>query len=330
MKKQLYITEPMLRGRLHIAYPMISFMQHPDGETFLYNYFINLECQRNNHDLNLCFVSQIDNESTSWIHYLNKHHYYKEFILETGLELHEALQSEINNGNYIYIALDDYYLPCKRENIHNTHINLICGYDTDKKEYLSVGYDKNQKYRLLPIPFQSITSAYNPYPFAEVFKTDYEKHFSFDVEHFRQQLIDFINEENNLVTSEALLEKGNIEKTKYVYGLAVFEKVYEHVINIESGCGLDFRNFYQLYELALLNCKRLKYLSGNYKRVPEKLFDLSNEIYKSAQLAKLLIIKYTYTKEHEQLLKVLKLLTSQKEKTKLLYNQLLDYSFLLY
>ncbi len=42
IKKELYVKDPLLKGRLHIAYPMISFMQHPKGQLFLYNFFLNL------------------------------------------------------------------------------------------------------------------------------------------------------------------------------------------------------------------------------------------------------------------------------------------------
>jgi hypothetical protein len=42
IKKELYVKDPLLKGRLHIAYPMISFMQHPKGQLFLYNFAIFL------------------------------------------------------------------------------------------------------------------------------------------------------------------------------------------------------------------------------------------------------------------------------------------------
>ena len=55
----------------HITYPMIAFMQHKDGETFLYNSFLNIECLKEGYDLNLCYTTLIEKENCYDLHHIN-------------------------------------------------------------------------------------------------------------------------------------------------------------------------------------------------------------------------------------------------------------------
>ena len=110
IKKELYVNDTLLKGRLHIAYPMISFMQHPKGQLFLYNFFLNLECSKKEEDLNVCYVSQLDHSDISWIHYLNNHRCYLNLkerrIISFSREIEDMAlvnYEEMRKGHYLML-----------------------------------------------------------------------------------------------------------------------------------------------------------------------------------------------------------------------------------
>lgn len=144
MKKELKVFIPLLSGRLHITYPMISFMQHKDGEKFLYNSFLNIECLKSGTDLNLCYTTLVEKENCYDLHHINIWKEYEDFLKEKNVDLISAIIDENNKENYVYIAFDDFYLPNKRHE-HNLHINMIYGYDDIERVFFSVGYDEEKK-----------------------------------------------------------------------------------------------------------------------------------------------------------------------------------------
>ncbi|MFR3251929.1 MAG: hypothetical protein ACLTQL_13190 [Eisenbergiella sp.] len=205
MKKELKIFKPLLSGRLHITYPMIAFMQHKDGETFLYNSFLNIECWKEGYDLGLCYTTLIEKENCYDLHHINIHKEYEDFLEEKKMDLISAIIDENNKENYVYIAFDDFYLPDKIQK-HNLHINMIYGYDDDKRIFFSVGYDGEGNYRKLLIPFEAAEKAFTSYRKVEVYRPNYDVDYTFDKQYFLLQVQDFLASEHNFVTEEEMNE----------------------------------------------------------------------------------------------------------------------------
>lgn len=327
MRKELKISIPLLKGRLHITYPLISITQHQAGELYLYNYFINMECHKWQKDLNLCYVTQAEMGSTSWVHYLNQYYYYYNFLEEKGMKLHEALQDEINKGNYISLWFDDYFLPCKTE-CHNIHINMIYGYDTEKEIYLSFGYDNERMLRRLPVPFSAAEEGFVQLG-VTVFQPDFLKQFSFSAEHFFLQVNDFLNSQNNLVSVEAL-EEFHINKNDFMYGLAVYDRIIEHLEKVQTGeSGYDLRNLYQLYELSELNSIRIKYLmEKKICRFPDGTEEMGLRVLNKSKTAHNLMLKYTIRKSERTISKAIECVKRHREDNFDLYRKMREADWL--
>lgn len=320
-KKRLYVTEPALKGRLHIAYPMISFMQHPKGELFLYNFFLNLECSKKEEDLNVCYVSQLDHEDISWIHYLNHYECYLNYFDGEGIQMHTDFQNEIEEGNYLYLTFDDFYLPDKMKvPKHYNHVNLIYGYDCERKSYNTIGYDSNGIFRPIDLPFDAAEKGIINTT-VETFSPDIEKKFNFSIEHFIRQLDDFIKGENNLV-SEKALELDEIKKEDFIYGVNIYDRIEQSILKLKLGekeeC--DIRIPYILYEWSELNYKRIQYLKENSivnfgKEIENDAFEICKEM----KVMYYMMMKYILTKDRKILLKASEKLTKHKEKSICLY-----------
>lgn len=319
---ELYMEEPLLRGRLHIAYPMISFMQHPKGEEYLYNFFLNLECHKENRDLNFCYVSQLDQKNISWIHYLNTHHCYLDFLNEKKMDIHEALKDELEKSNYIYLAFDDFYLPFKaKEPVHKIHINMIYGMDTKKKIYRTVGYDEKGQFKKIPLPFPAVAQGLGS-PVVEVFHPDKKKAFHFNRELFLLQIKDFLNAENNMVSAEALA-LDNINKEDFIYGIAVYERILEHLKEVSDGEFYDLRNLYQLFEWSMLNRLRMQFLfeekiCGDKETTIQK----TEKCYEESRVAHMLMLKYSCNRDVSIVRKVSDLVKQHRQDSIMLYREM--------
>nr|WP_300808342.1 hypothetical protein [uncultured Acetatifactor sp.] len=324
IKKELYIADPLLKGRLHIAYPMISFMQHPKGQLFLYNFFLNLECSKKEEDLNVCYVSQLNHSDISWIHYLNNHRCYLNFFDEESEGLHVDLQDEINQGNYIYLSFDDFYLPEKmREPRHFEHINMIYGYDQKRRIYKTIGYNSEQRFSLIDLPFSAAEKGVVKTT-VETFSPDMGKEFSFSIQHFKMQLDDFIEGRNDLVSKEALAFDG-ICKENFVYGIKVYDRIAESIEQLGEGRDYDRRTLYMLYEWSGLNYMRIQYLKErhviNFNREIEDMALLN---YEEMRKGHYLMLKYSCTYDRRILPKILEILRGHKGRCIHLYTKMRD------
>ena len=322
IKKELYIAEPLLKGRLHVAYPMISFMQHPKGQLFLYNFFLNLECSKKEEDLNVCYVSQLDHSDISWIHYLNNHRCYLNFFDEEGEGLHADLQDEIDHNNYIYLSFDDFYLPEKmREPRHLEHINMIYGYDQKRGIYKTVGYNSEKKFSFMDLPFSAAEKGVVKTT-VETFSPDMEKEFSFSIQHFKMQLDDFIEGKNDLIPEKAL-EFDGIRKEDFVYGIKVYDRIIESIGQLGEGRGYDRRTLYMLHEWSELNYMRIQYLKERHIiSFSREIDDMALLNYEEMRKGHYLMLKYFCTYDSRILPRILEILKRHKERSIHLYTKL--------
>ncbi len=322
MKKELTVFKPLLSGRLHITYPMIAFMQHKDGEIFLYNSFLNIECLKEGYDLNLCYTTLIEKENCYDLHHINIWKEYEDFLIEKKTDLVSAIIDESNNGNYVYIAFDDYYLPNKTHE-HELHINMIYGFDDDERVFFSVGYDRENNYRKLLIPFEAAEKAFTSFRKVEVYRPNHNVNYSFDKQYFLLQVQDFLASEHNFVTEEEMNE-CYLSKKDFFYGFKVYDRVEEHLLQHIDGADLDFRNIHQLYELSLLNMKRMVYLKESLNfNISEKLIEMSSEIFEISKLMRNYTLKSQIKNDKSLIKRVSEYLDLHREKNEYFYNQLL-------
>lgn len=322
IKKKLYVIEPFLKGRLHIAYPMISFMQHPKGELFLYNFFLNLECSNKDEDLNVCYVSQLNHEDISWIHYLNNYHCYLNFFDEESEGLHADLQDEINHGNYIYLTFDDFYLPDKmKEPEHYNHINMIYGYDQKREIYDTIGYNFKKKFTLIDLPFCAAEKGIVKTT-VETFSPDIRKDFNFSIQHFKVQLDDFIEGKNDLIPEKALSFDG-IRKEDFIYGIKVYDRIIESIEHLGKNESYDIRTLYMLHEWSKLNYIRIQYLKEKHIiNISKEIDDMSLENYQEMRKGHYLMLKYLCTFDSRILPRISEILKKHKECSIHLYTKM--------
>lgn len=267
MKNELKIIDVPITSRLHLTYPLLSVLLHPDGKKYLFNSFLNLECVNNDsHDLSFCFLSQLNISHPSWFHTLNDIVFLVPAVEKQNII--KELLKQIDDNRYIYIKLDDYYLPNKSSYMKYQyfHINLIYGYDLTRQEFLSIGYDNKNIYTKISIPFLELEQSYEPTMTNEIecFKPDYTKVFNFTIDNLVLELKDFLYSENTIVTKKDADYHG-ISKADFSYGKDVFTVYKNYVKHVfEKDTELDIRTPQVLIEYCAIMQERIKFLIADY------------------------------------------------------------------
>ena len=200
---------------------------------------------------------------------------------------------------------------------------MIYGYDDDERVFFSVGYDSERKYRKLLIPFDVAEKAFTSFRKVGVYRPNHDVNYSFDKQYFLFQVQDFLASEHNFVTEEEMNE-CYLSKKDFFYGLKVYDRVEEHLLRHMDGEGLDFRNIHQLYELSLLNMKRMSYLKENLDfNISDELIEMSSEIFKISEIMRNYTLKSRIKNDKNLIEKVLEYLNLHREKNVFFYNQLL-------
>ncbi|MFR3251928.1 MAG: hypothetical protein ACLTQL_13185 [Eisenbergiella sp.] len=116
-----------------------------------------------------------------------------------------------------------------------------------------------------------------------------------------------------------------LNKKDFFYGLKVYDRVAEHLLQHLDGENLDFRNIHQLYELSLLNMKRMVYLKENLNfNIPDEFIEMSSEIFKISEIMRNFTLKSQIKNDKSLIKNVLEYLFLHREKNVYFYKQLLN------
>lgn len=118
----------------------------------------------------------------------------REFINKVlNVELIEFISNSLKNGWYIYLNLNDYYIPDRKAYSleHNSHDFLVYGIDLSSEEILLFGYSKRNKLEKMKISINNFIEAYysldaieNNCCQVELFKLNTSIKFKFDLKLF--------------------------------------------------------------------------------------------------------------------------------------------------
>lgn len=210
-----------------------------------------------------------------------------------GFNIHTYIENSIRNDYYLCVDLNEYYIPNRMayKAFSYEHYNLLFGFDDEKNEYDLLGYDSNGKIVHNTISYHILENALCDGLFVRYRFTVNPYVFEFNIDYLKEIISEFVNGQNSSV------RYANILTSKVGdYGIKVFDKL----LNTHKGFQLfqeDRRLSYLLYEHAMLNSRRLNYLINegfvcidDMKKLKEK----ANEMMRTAEKVKNLVIKNSY------------------------------------
>lgn len=195
--------------------------------------------------------------------------------------LHSFIISSIENGFYLNICLNEYWIP-KRHSYNKfryDHYNLIYGYDEDKREYKILGYDWKGKVTLGIIEFDLLEKCIVSRPIVRYVYRVNKYVFKFQIGYVIEMLEEFVGGKDSSKRYGGLLTA-----TEGTYGIRIFSEL----LNTVEGKNLvleDKRISFLLYEHCKLMLGRLNYLIEKRYLGVEKCSDLTNQCNKMVKTA---------------------------------------------
>ncbi len=143
-------TAPIIKGRMHYAFMLSIITTFENYEPWLYNHFINLQCNKED------VLDNIDNE----LRFVkcDAPHYYKAIIdyemikiptlRQMDIDMHAFILNALKNGKYVYMNVDKFFIPETFSYQHFSHVHevLIFGADIYNDYYTILLYDHTLQY----------------------------------------------------------------------------------------------------------------------------------------------------------------------------------------
>ena len=210
----------------------------------------------------------------------------------------------IEDGWYIYVFLDDYYIEAKISVYHKTHFrhtSLIYGVDEDNKLFYAIGYIEDQKYKEFTIPFEDFRKAISTHfdrdnePFIkkaidrvefDAFRINPAYKFEFNLKEVYLGISDYLNSCN----------PHNRDKQGFVYGINCEHSFIDYVSKSSNFLDPRFSRFFM--EMKDITLRRLEYLSRE-GYISTQCRDLYAPLVKKQNAIHMLFLKYNIKQSAE-------------------------------
>lgn len=130
---------------------------------------------------------------------------YRDWSAGVGLDPVDLCRNAIRSGYYLYLYLDDYYIPARqRPNMeHYSHDILVFGASDENRTFSVYGYDAKGILRTSHVGYDELRLAYehagtldSGYPDIDCYKVKPESSYDFNFRLVRQSFEDYLNSTN--------------------------------------------------------------------------------------------------------------------------------------
>lgn len=320
MIRSLYVKEPLLS--CYTSYGILFSILDLKDSPWIYNNFIQLVYQ----DMWSMYVFEGHRYFLSHCPYLNYEIFSdKRLDQEYNQSLKKLIIDSINNGQYLLLWVDRYYLPVAKEygNKHHPHELFIYGYDDETDEVLVADNLNDGKFIFTRCRFDEINEGH--YCLNDIREIRKIQAFKVDNEYVQQ--ISYGIEIKQIINS--LYFYLNSYEFMYVYkdqikisGIQIFDRVLSQIKNMGE---MDTRVFHLFYEHLMVMEWRVEYLIRN-GYVTEKQVNLSmfSSMKKKALVLRNLAIKFNISNKEMEWIKTIKGLHELKEQEKIEFGRLLE------
>lgn len=336
MKKLNFkIIENNMGSQYH-HYLLGIILQNKNNWKFVYNNYIGILVKHyaNSHG-DFCFDGI----------YSANHHILQELIIRGPLtDFHNTIKECLDHDLYVVMNINEQILPYRRayNRYYFRHDVIIYGYDEEKQQYVTAGFDEETKYCEKWYAFEEIEKAYyamlNEWDF-EFFIFRYNDQYvvELDLPKIKKELEFFVEGKNpNSLELEDLFEK-RID-TYYVnnsykdyYGIEVYtylidrlKKQSKILKKKEVLCTNDLRTLNvlktHLYIINRFINDEIKIENNHITLLSEEMIKIINNLHMISSL----IIRYIGRSEEKKLKTAIKLLQKCKKEERIIINKILE------
>ncbi|WP_128893903.1 hypothetical protein [Longirhabdus pacifica] len=269
--------QPIIKGYLFYAFPLSIIGYNEQTSPWILSNFIqtNLEMDYANSPIPYTLFS-FDFKQSPWLK-MEKitrktlHHVQKDML--------STLKYFIDEQKYIYLYLDEYYIPRRRtyHQSHFLHENLIFGYDDDAQTFDVLGYDEKMIFKPIQISYEALMQSYNSvedimhasmdqntysdsfdvFSTITLFERNPHASYAFNYKLVRESLTEYLNGSNSFERFASIKQPPS----HCVYGMDCYSYIEKYFRSFLAGeVPYDIRFLHILYEHKLLMTKRIQYI----------------------------------------------------------------------
>ncbi len=241
---------------------------------------------------------------------------YQDFAIKDNKSLFlESINDNLQKGKYIYLFLDEYYVPERSSfgKYHFVHDILIYGVDKQSKTYLVIGYNSEFEFVKSQIDFEACYQGFvnnedHIYIKAVALKRDT---FTMKEEVLKIMLEDYLYGRNSKEHLDLYIDMSTYcppffdcrKQLSSSFGVKVYDQYIKDIIECaEQNLEIDYRISYLLYEHHKLMRNRVLYLQdkGVIKK-DLKLVQTADDIIRRTKQLVNISLKSLYVKEKKVL-----------------------------
>jgi hypothetical protein len=192
----------------------------------------------------------------------------REILELMHLEATAFIEGCIGLGYYIYLNVDEYYIPSRENTLkrHFSHDVMINGFDSEARALSIYGFTDRRRLECVNMEYAEFSKAYSSLREIEpdllqvvLYRLNRDAEFSFDIGGFCEQLEEFLQGSNSSMRFRALRTPW-----ERIYGI----KAYDHLIEYIDEClcnsaKIEVKIFHFLYEHKKLMKDRLEFMLEN-------------------------------------------------------------------
>lgn len=307
MDKKLNLSIPSIQTFLNHAYPLAILENNTTFKGWFFTNYTQLYTFNNRKnptgDFKIDFFSH--NGKYPKIPFLEYSNFNKDTLVTVSNNILNFVLENINLNYYIEVGIDEYYWSSKRSYMkqHLHHDNLIYGFNLEEEKLYYLGYNKEMIFGEHTVHFNEFILSFTKNPestlklikdftselLSETTRYIYHDNLNFDVDVFKQYLVDFLESKNSFITHRGAENS--------VFGLQIYDEIIQKFLENKT-ISKDMRIYRIIWEHKKVMYKRVEYLQTNNFLKNKKSNNFSvkfSELYDECTILKNIAIKYSLT-----------------------------------
>ncbi|HHP1111508.1 MULTISPECIES: hypothetical protein [Bacillus cereus group] len=240
----------------------------------------------------------------------------------------DFLKKAIDMGYYIYLNVDEYYIPCREayKNFNKSHDILVFGYNEKELSFSVLGYNEKRFFSKTKVPYDLFEKAFLNLDNIEnncnqiyLFKFNEKTNYSFKINVVINSLEDYLFSRNSAEHFNALAEPEQL-----VFGIECYNYLDKYLDTIKVDNTIDLRYLQKVVEHKICMFNRINYLEQ--KRYLNKISNfptLYDSVVQESKTIKLLAIKFNKVRNESTFIKIKQKIKNLKDlEVKILTNVL--------
>lgn len=323
---ELKVVTPSIKSYQFIAFPLSIIEQYNESKKWLYNNFIQLAYDKNkNSPVPFCFY-MFDYTINPYLDVIKLTRGIRSLV---DFNIIKFAEKAIENEYYLYLNVDEYFIPNRRSYNHQhlSHDILVYGFDKKRQVLKVLGYDKYMRFASSEVPYDEFMNAFtnldkikNDCEQICLFKTKIEQ-YEVNGDIIKERLIDYVESKN---TSQQYADlKVPWERS---YGLSTYDSITADLVDVKRNPlkKIDPRNTLIILEHKKLMKERAEYLFSN--GIVNQEIDLLAyaELQELSRIIHLLCLKYNIKRDVLIIEDIMKMIHTLKVKEEHTYCKLIE------